>query len=200
MNYNFIEIGTSDFRTLIEKCEDDTFGISVEAIKYYLDKLPNKKNVMKVNKAITGDKVTNEKIKIYYIPENVIIENKIPLHYKGCNKIGNFHPLHIKNNLIRFVETCDVELIYIGDFLNEYNVEKVDLLKIDTEGHDVNILNGLYNYLLEKDSDIYFPLKINFESNSNSNQKDVDDILNKFYSIGYELINRGYDTTIIYNK
>lgn len=46
-NYNFIEIGTSNFDTLIEKANDDTMGISVDAVKYYIDQLPEKPNVKK---------------------------------------------------------------------------------------------------------------------------------------------------------
>ena len=42
-NYNFIEIGTSNFDALIEECNDNSKGISVEPIKHYLDALPNKK-------------------------------------------------------------------------------------------------------------------------------------------------------------
>ena len=38
-HYDFIEIGTSDFDTLIETSNNDTVGISIEPIKYYLDNL-----------------------------------------------------------------------------------------------------------------------------------------------------------------
>ena len=37
VNYNFIEIGTSNFDTLIEKANEDTMGISVDAVKYYIN-------------------------------------------------------------------------------------------------------------------------------------------------------------------
>jgi hypothetical protein len=53
MHYDFIEIGTSCFDTLIEKSSDVKVGISIEPIKYYCDKLPNKKNVIKLNKGIS---------------------------------------------------------------------------------------------------------------------------------------------------
>ena len=47
VNYNFIEIGTSNFDTLIEKADDTTMGISVDAVKYYINQLPEKTNVKK---------------------------------------------------------------------------------------------------------------------------------------------------------
>ena len=46
-HYDFIEIGTSDFDTLIETSNDDTVGISIEPINYYINRLPNKKNIVK---------------------------------------------------------------------------------------------------------------------------------------------------------
>ena len=48
VNYNFIEIGTSNFDTLIEKADDNTIGISVDAVRYYINQLPEKPNVKKI--------------------------------------------------------------------------------------------------------------------------------------------------------
>jgi hypothetical protein len=53
-----IEIGTSDFDTLIESASANTVGFSIEPIKYYLDNLPDKPNVTKINKAIVGSNYT----------------------------------------------------------------------------------------------------------------------------------------------
>ena len=69
MKYNFIEIGTSDFRTLIQTCDDEAKGLSVEPLQYYLNRLPNKKNVTKVNYAISNKE---DLIDIYYVsPDNI---------------------------------------------------------------------------------------------------------------------------------
>lgn len=54
IDIDFLEIGTSDVETLIESCDEDSFGISIEPLKYYLDKLPDKKNVKKLNLAVVG--------------------------------------------------------------------------------------------------------------------------------------------------
>ena len=45
MHYNFIEIGTSDFRTIAETATNDKTGLCVEPLKHYLDALPNKDNI-----------------------------------------------------------------------------------------------------------------------------------------------------------
>lgn len=69
INYDFIEIGTSDYDTEIEKCDLNTYGISVEPMKIYLDKLPDKPNVIKVNKAISN--IRGEGYMSYLKPEDI---------------------------------------------------------------------------------------------------------------------------------
>ena len=56
-------------------------------------------------------------------------------------------------------------------------------------------MNGLYNYIRDLSNE-YHPQKITFESNKNSVETEVSDVLELFYEIGYELVQRGYDTTI----
>ena len=75
LNYDFIEIGTSNFDTLIQSSDDETLGISVDAVKYYIDNLPDKLNVKKINVGISD---VNQVLDVYYIPENIINENKLP--------------------------------------------------------------------------------------------------------------------------
>jgi hypothetical protein len=43
VDYDFVEIGTSNFDTLTENANEDTVGISVDIIKNYINKLPIKK-------------------------------------------------------------------------------------------------------------------------------------------------------------
>ena len=52
IEYDFVEIGTSDFDTLIQASDGTLRGLSVEPIKFYLDNLPDKVLVTKVNCAI----------------------------------------------------------------------------------------------------------------------------------------------------
>ena len=74
-DYDFIEIGTSNFETLIQNATNEK-GLSVEPLKYYLDCLPDKTNVKKINVAITDEPLCDT-VDFYYIPENVIIENRL---------------------------------------------------------------------------------------------------------------------------
>lgn len=191
---DFIEIGTSNFDTLLEKSLSDEKGISIEPIKSYLDDLPNKTQIKKINCALTHNK-NNEFIDIYYIPNEEILKNKLPDWFRGCNTISKYHPLHIKHNVTHLVKTDRVKLLNIDEFLQLEKVRRIKFLKIDTEGHDVVILKGLYEYLKTKEK-IYFPLKIKFESNENTPPNDVTHIINLFISLGYVLVSRGYDTII----
>lgn len=197
IDLDFIEIGTSNFETLIQDATNESKGLTIEPIKYYLDQLPNKPNVKKINKAITNKIVEgNDTIEIYYIPEDIIKSHNLYSWYKGCNTIGRYHPLHVKYNVTQFVKKEIVQLQQIDSLFIEHNIRKVKFLKIDTEGHDCIIMRGLYNHICNLSKDFY-PDKIMFETNSNSTVADVDEILKLFLSIGYNLIERGSDDTII---
>lgn len=193
VDLDFIEIGTSNFDTLIQNSTNEK-GISVEAVKYYIDKLPDKPNIKKLNVAISN---VNSFIDVYYIPESVIEQNQLQNWFKGCNKIGDYHPLHIKHNLQEYVLCEKIKVITCFELFYSNNIKKVKYLKIDTEGHDVVILDSLFDYIkfLPKD---FYPNKILFESNEHTPKNLIDDIIYKYTSIGYKLIKRGYDTVIEY--
>ena len=72
---DFLEIGTSNFDTLIQLADNKTVGISVEPIKYYLDSLPSPANVLKINAAISITN-TSEDIELYYIPSEQIRKHR----------------------------------------------------------------------------------------------------------------------------
>lgn len=196
VDLDFIEIGTSNFDTLIEKADENTRGISVDAVKYYIDCLPDKLNVKKINVAISN---IDDTIDVYYIPESVIIENNLPDWFKGCNCINNYHPLHLHHKVKHLCNIDKVKVITASRLWYENKVRKTKFLKIDTEGHDCIILSSLFVYIKNL-PDIFYPDKIVFETNTNSLDKDVDEILQLYISIGYKLVSRGYDTEIMYNR
>jgi hypothetical protein len=193
INYDFIEIGTSNFDTLIQNSTNDIdIGISIDAVKYYIDNLPNKPNIKKLNLGISN---INSFIDVYYIPEEIIDKNNLQKWLKGCNCIGNLHPLHIKHNLQKYVVCEKVKVITCYELFYQNKVKKVKYLKIDTEGHDIIILDSLFNYLKYLPS-IFYPDKILFETNEHVEKKNVDNIINLYNQIGYIVEKRGYDTII----
>jgi len=194
---DFIEIGTSDFWTLIETSDDSTIGFSIDPLQMYLDNLPNKLNVQKCCLAITGKCEENATTDVYFISREKIIDHQLPDWFAGCNTIGKYHPLHIQHNVTEHVSKLTVSMMSLGDFYNLYQICGCKFLKIDTEGHDVVILDEFANYLKEKGSS-YYPKKIQFESNELSDPEKVKEIIFKYVDIGYIVESSGYDTVLTF--
>jgi hypothetical protein len=195
---DFLEIGVSNFNMLIEEATDTTVGISAVPLRHYLDQLPDKPNVQKIQAAITNVSETSS-IDIYYIPEAFITKNNLPLWLKGCNKIGEYHPLHIKHNLQPYVQVERVPLMAISDVMYTYHIRQIQHLKIDMEGHDCTILQGLFSHIRYLPSSFY-PRTIEFESNENTSPSIVTILIQLFVSIGYMLVSRGNDTILKYSN
>jgi len=196
MKYDFIEIGTSDFRTLAEN--PDLNGISVEPVRDYFDNLPDREGLIKVNAAISDTEGTGE---MHYCRSEFIDKNGLPQWLKGCNSLNASHPSVIKycaDNLISLnalVGIQGINLITLAQLFEEHDVTEVDFLKIDTEGHDATIM--LYLFLLEKRPIIH---KIQFESNVLMRRDQWKEIISLAESESYfweEIETRGQNDTIL---
>jgi FkbM family methyltransferase len=191
IDYDFIEIGTSDFDTEIQKCNLNTYGISVEPLKIYLDKLPDKPNVIKVNKAISN--IRGEGYMSYLKPDDIPEKMK---WLKGCNSLNENHPCH---DLTK-VNKVKVDIITFGDLCSENNVNNIRYLKIDTEGHDINIVKSMIEYC-DKNKET-FPDRIMFESiayiqeEGERTKDDLDNIITELEKRDYKLIKKGWDTIL----
>jgi len=194
---DFIEIGTSDFETLLQSADDSVNGFSIDPLQMYLDNLPNKPNVQKCCLAITGKCEENATTDLFFIPREKIIEYNLQEWFAGCNTIGHYHPLHIQHNVTEHVSRLTVPMMSLGSFYDLHQIRGCKFLKIDTEGHDVVILDEFANYLKQKGSS-YYPKKIQFESNEWTNPEKVSDIIFKYINLGYILESSGYDTTLTY--
>ena len=194
MDLDFLEIGTSTYETLIQEATDTTIGISVEPVKCNLDLLPNKPNVIKVNAAITSNRKTDS-VEIFYIPPNEVPESIYWL--KGCNTIGAPHPVEHGGSNLKYVVSEAVRLMNIDELLQEYQVRSIKFLKIDTEGHDCIILNGLFDYLKTRPKTEY-PKRIQFETNDLTDKTIVDNIIIRAKAFGYRVVSRSHDTELVY--
>lgn len=196
MKYNFIEIGTSNFDTLIELADDNTVGLSIEPIKYYLDQLPNRANVKKLDIAVSRNNKFGNML-VYYVPERVIRVRGLPDWLRGCNSVGDYHPKHIELDVRDLVQIDEVEIMPIREIFDCYDVTELDYLKIDTEGADCEIMRHLHTFL-SAESTARYPKKILFESNELANQGEVEMIKAEFISLGYRVTKSGYDTVLEY--
>lgn len=165
-----VEIGTSDFRTLAGKVQ----GLFIEPVKEYFDRLPEctKENVAVSN--YEGD------IDIWYIPSHIIQENNLPNWVRGCNSVENIHPTIVKNNWSHLAVCQEVKVVRIKSLLDKYGITEIDILKVDTEGHDCVIVNDFLDTCEIK------PNVIQFESNVLSNSKDVENLCKRLIKLGYK--------------
>jgi FkbM family methyltransferase len=148
--------------------------ILIEPIKEEANKLHQKK--LTLNKGLWSKK---EKKKLY------ILDNRL-----GSSSMyepdENYFDLHnIKNNDFKnykVTRTVEVECDTLSNQLTELNIKKLDYLKIDTQGAELEILKGLGNYR---------PLMIKLETHFFSMYKDVPEwnqLINYIYKLNYVLI------------
>ena len=195
--YNYIEIGTSDFDTEIQNNNNNNYGISIEPIKYYYDRLPNKENAIKLNIAISNYIGT---CYVYYLPEEIIQKYNFPNFVRGCNCINVYHPTvvdickHKNIDIEKIYEKQEITVTTIYQIMINNNIDGVYYLKIDTEGHDTVILK---HFLEENINKLYLPHVIRFESNILTPNEYVIDIINLYSNIGYDFISITIDDVVL---
>jgi len=208
MNLDFIEIGTADFNTIIQECDDTKKGLSIEPIKQYLDNLPDRENVKKINAAIMySDSPT---IDVFYVKEEIIAQHNLGGWLKGCNSVNKPHDFHTgyypdpgewhrnpnRNNLPKrnllaegLVECVQVPCLTFGKLMEDNNVDYVEFIKLDTEGQDSKILSSILDYY--EVSGKKLPSKILFESNAHNDPNEVNIICKRLSEKGYQI--EGWD-------
>lgn len=184
MHYDFIEIGTSDFDTLLQTCEPGKIGLSIEPLKIYLDNLPEVEGVTKLNYAISN---FDGEIPVYWFEPNLINQFDLPDWVRGCNSVNKPHPtveaLLRESNLLHLYQVSSCRSLTWDSLIKLHEISSVDLLKIDTEGHDAVILNMIIDSKIA-----IFPKRIIFEKNELSDQPLLDKAITKFKSLGYKLL------------
>jgi hypothetical protein len=143
MKYDFVEIGTCDFDTLVQKASTESTGICIDVIKTYLDRLPDLPGVVKLNVAVSD---LPGKDLFYYLEEEDIHKHGLPEWTRGCGSLGTPHPFILeelqKRNLSGILQVKEVEKIPIDQILQKYLVTELGVLKLDLEGHDLVVLNS----------------------------------------------------------
>jgi len=147
MRKTFIEIGTCDFDTLLPLCKNGWKGYFVEPIKKYADFikktcLENSYDSMVSNCAIS------------YFTGNIEM-------YASSGKSGKWsrgvsHAIHQKGykflehpkNASLIERIVKVPCYTLDDYIDLHKIEKIDFLKIDTEGHETDIIEN-YSWKLK---------------------------------------------------
>lgn len=219
---DFIEIGTSDFRTLTHYVFDSeghnacplghalrnwdpntVRGIAVDPVEHLLKRLPDLPGVTKVAVAL-GDK-DGENVCIH-VREDA--GKQYPDSYavwlaRGTATVGSEHVTHphLKSELehegIPFDDVLVSSSVPVWTFetlARHCKVGSVDLLKIDCEGADLEILRSVVAYCVKWPAS--FPRIISFETNQLVSSMDVNKMVRCLRRHGYRILSRGHDTTL----
>jgi FkbM family methyltransferase len=149
MKFDYVDIGTSDFDIGRGGVISGKKYLLVEPIQYYLGKLKENEihndNVLMCNAAITNH---NGYIDVWYLKEEIQKLHNLPYWVRGCNRVNEKHPtverLLKNHNISEDVWSCEKVRCMTFQMLCEENcVEEIGSLKIDTEGHDHIVLEGV---------------------------------------------------------
>lgn len=161
MKYVFIDIGCGTFGVSSEIYGTNVKGMYVEPIKQFLDVLPGSDSIDKVNVAIT-DFIGEQKMDVWmlakqikYYTENQLISAKKTIEKKGIICPSLDHILYqgcgtlIENRecIPHEATKVNVKCITLKKLFDDYNIEEVDHIKIDVEGHENIVLNQLLDIM-----------------------------------------------------
>ncbi len=199
--FAFIEVGTSDFDTLLQKSDESKRGISIDPLSYFLDRLPVKRNCKKICCAISDEEGEED---VYYITEEIIKKYNLPSFVRGCGSLYHPHPfikvlLSNQSEVHPTGRVLDPEEIYtkekvkvrrLKNIVEENLVKEIKILKIDTEGCDDKIV---LDYLkCCKEEGCPMPFFIQFE-HVLINESKKSKVFNFIIEQGYHLMSINID-------
>ncbi|MDA7552964.1 FkbM family methyltransferase [Candidatus Pelagibacter sp.] len=109
----------------------------------------------KVFKILENNVSSNEKIKLFNFGAsnnsgNILFNENIETSSSSINELNkNSNYYKKKFFLLNFLglnevtKQIEIKVVTLSDFFEENNINKIDLLKIDTEGHEFQVLSGL---------------------------------------------------------
>ena len=155
-----------------KKYNDFFSPIMVEPIKDEADKL-KKENYKVISKGLWS----NNCVKKLYIMKKRLGSSSL---YKPNKDAYALYDLKKKNYpSFEVSNEIDIECTTIKESLNNLNIKKLDFLKIDTQGAEIEILKGLGNY---------FPLLLKIEVQivpMYENIPDWSELINHLYKLNY---------------
>lgn len=137
-----IEIGGCDGEDTkkylsLENCEVWCFEPNPDNLKILYSKFFDNKNLKIIPKAV-GDFDGKGKL-------NIALENFKSI--SQSSSMFNLSEFSIKNNLIKFIDQIDVDVIRMDTFIETHKIKIIDYLHCDAQGSDLNILKSFGNHL-----------------------------------------------------
>ena len=170
----FLEIGTSDFGTLHQQLFRDSIwgGLAVEPVAYLLDRLPTRGGLYKENAAMgctvaTDSREANPKtVRMKTVNAEHMVGSP-ERHLLGESRIVSAHEEATEEGIYDYIDVSCITMEelaakhgltpYYRTFLKQKNIssdelggeninQKISLIKIDAEGSDLEILNGILDW------------------------------------------------------
>jgi FkbM family methyltransferase len=207
--YEIIQVGShiGDYYTdkVFHKLNSSAKTILIEPIKTLFDRLVENctrsypgNNFIFLNIALSNKK---GKIKLYVPDIEIFSEKTEPLYIeKGLprwtDQLTSVYKDHIKDHYINLnFKEFEIECKTLNEIIDEYQVEELNELHVDTEGHDYEILEGLdFNKL--KPNKIVFEHKHMEGTNKKVGEK-YQRLMERLYSNNYKLTFKDTEDTIV---
>jgi FkbM family methyltransferase len=157
-----------------------------ELVKNYEKKCPNNKFIF-LNRAVSSN---NDKITIYYPSE----ENDFDKLPWWITQLGSINKEHVKNHGYEVdLNELKTTPITLNQIIEKYKIDSIEILHIDTEGHDYDILMS-FDFKIQ-------PKYIQFEhlhmDGYSTTGKKYEQLLHHIISKGYEIFKKNSDDTIL---
>jgi len=187
MKFDYVEIGTSCFKTLAEvyRHDDAVVGLSIEPVPQFLNILKKyckgSKNKHFLNCAVS-DK--SETIDFYFIdPKTVKNWIAVGIAGIGCVSVDELRDT-IRTKVPDFeitenqIKKISIPSVRFGDVVKKHSINEISFLKIDAEGCDYDILMDWSKLKLKTDS-------ILFEAKPFMKDAQIEILLDIFKRKGY---------------
>lgn len=200
-HYDIVQVGahkgyTLNDKYIIDRLRIEDEAIFIEPIKELFDimvdnhiKYKPNNNYVFINAACSNYNGTIE----LYIPDIEPFTHEIEKKYiemglpQWTDQLVSSLPNHVKNHHINLgTKSVIVECITLDKIIEDYEIDSIGILHIDTEGHDYEVMKGM-NFDNIKPEIIVFENKHMDGTNSPLGEK-YKEITNYLYSIGYEKI------------
>ena len=146
----FVEIGSCYFDTLHYLLDEGWKGFMIDPVGHYLDKVPNHPNLTKIESAVVAHQLfKTPSIGLTYVTEQHYssFDEQAKKDFHGMGSTQPFRTSILSGKIGNYnkgdIATKVVPAISLNWFIEYYNIPKIDLLKIDTEGADFDILSSI---------------------------------------------------------
>jgi hypothetical protein len=191
VDWDFIEIGTSDYETLnMDSSRVTQRGLSVEPVTYYYKKLQKTRLHQTLQAAVIDDRQAKN-LSVFYIDPDILREHpEWPEWVRGVNKMSEVH--HTAEGFLRSqnmdpgrcMRNESVRAMPMYDLLASHGACRIGFLKIDTEGMDCPLTLAYLRFLLEQGAECHADA-IQIELNENTPRRSQEVVLRYLTLFGY---------------